>query len=196
MPNPPHRFKPITYLSLCGWVLSLLLAGPIMAEPEGPQDLSDLLKPSTYTGKTGGKNSSNDIDPLEGLTKTQDLILQAMSLMGVDYKWGGNTPEDGLDCSGFVRYVFQQSLSFTLPRTAFEMAQVGKPIEKEELKPGDLVFFNTLKRKFSHVGIYLGDDRFIHSPRKGRSVEIVNMNQKYWQSRFNGARRYSEKSKP
>lgn len=122
----------------------------------------------------------------------QDLLLSAMGLIGVKYKWGGNTPESGLDCSGFVRYVFQNSLNIVLPRTALNMSQMGDTIEKDELKPGDLVFFNTLKRQFSHVGIYLGDNRFIHAPRKGRSIEVANMGDNYWTQRFNGARRMSE----
>ena len=125
-------------------------------------------------------------------TPAQDLLLSAMSLIGVKYTWGGNTPESGLDCSGFIRYVFQNSMNMTLPRTAVEMAQTGKTIDKTELKPGDLVFFNTLGRTFSHVGIYLGDNRFIHSPRAGRSVEVANMGQNYWTSRFTGARRIAD----
>lgn len=122
----------------------------------------------------------------------QDLLLSAMSLIGVKYKWGGNTPESGLDCSGFVRYVFQNSLNIILPRTSFNMSQMGETVDKQELKPGDLVFFNTLKRQFSHVGIYLGDNRFIHSPRTGRSIEVANMGDSYWTKRFNGARRMGE----
>lgn len=120
----------------------------------------------------------------------QDMLLQAMSLIGVKYKWGGATPEAGLDCSGFVRYVFQNSMNIALPHNALAMAQSGSRINKEELKPGDLVFFNTLGRTFSHVGIYMGDNRFIHSPRAGKSVEITNISQSYWSSRFTGARRY------
>lgn len=122
----------------------------------------------------------------------QDLLLSAMGLIGVKYKWGGSTPESGLDCSGFIKYVFQNSLNIVLPRTALGMSNMGDTIEKDELKPGDLVFFNTLRRKFSHVGIYLGDGRFIHSPRKGRNIEVVNFDDKYWATRFNGARRVSE----
>ena len=124
----------------------------------------------------------------------QELLLSAMSLIGVKYKWGGNTPESGLDCSGFIHYVFQNTLNIALPRTALGMSRVGDTIDKDELKPGDLVFFNTLKRRFSHVGIYLGDNRFIHAPRTGRNIEIANMDTKYWTSRFNGGRRMSELS--
>ncbi|WP_373975700.1 C40 family peptidase [Chitinibacter sp. SCUT-21] len=122
----------------------------------------------------------------------QDLLLSAMSLIGVKYTWGGNTPEAGLDCSGFIKYVFQNSMNITLPRTALGMSQTGQNVDKSDLKPGDLVFFNTLGRTFSHVGIYLGDNRFIHSPRKGRNVEVANMNLSYWQTRFNGARRIAD----
>lgn len=121
--------------------------------------------------------------------KTQELVLQALALVGVTYKWGGKSPESGLDCSGLVRYVFGQSLQMALPHNALAISKLGENVEKEKLKPGDLVFFNTLKRKFSHVGIYLGDDRFIHAPSAGAGVEIVNMKDQYWQKRFDGARR-------
>ncbi|WP_188687698.1 C40 family peptidase [Silvimonas amylolytica] len=124
----------------------------------------------------------------------QQLLLQAMSLIGVKYRWGGKTPESGLDCSGFVRYVFQNALNITLPHNALAMSQSGKDVDRTELKPGDLVFFNTLRRKFSHVGIYLGDNRFVHSPRTGRDIEVANMGESYWTSRFDGARRVTDVS--
>jgi len=126
------------------------------------------------------------------LTPAQDLLFSALGLIGVKYKWGGNDPAQGLDCSGFVKYVFENSLKLTLPRTALQMSRVGEKVDRENLKPGDLVFFNTLKRQFSHVGIYLGDNRFVHAPRKGRRIEVVNITDKYWSTRFNGARRMSD----
>jgi len=126
------------------------------------------------------------------LTPAQDLLFSALGLIGVKYKWGGNDPAQGLDCSGFVKYVFENSLKLTLPRTALQMSRVGEKVDRENLKPGDLVFFNTLKRQFSHVGIYLGDNRFVHAPRKGRRIEVVKITDKYWSSRFNGGRRMSE----
>jgi hypothetical protein len=110
-------------------------------------------------------------------------------LIGVEYKFGGNTPDTGLDCSGFVRYVFQQATGISLPRSSREQAKVGKQVDKNQLEPGDLVFFNTRRFQFSHVGVYLGDNRFIHSPSRGGSVEVVNLDNKYWQKTFNGARR-------
>jgi cell wall-associated NlpC family hydrolase len=118
-----------------------------------------------------------------------EISKTALGLIGVDYKFGGNTPDTGLDCSGFVRYVFQQATGISLPRSSREQAKVGKQIDKTQLEPGDLVFFNTRRFQFSHVGVYLGDNRFIHSPSRGGSVEVVNLDNKYWQKTFNGARR-------
>jgi cell wall-associated NlpC family hydrolase len=120
---------------------------------------------------------------------TQELSSYALGLIGVNYKFGGNTPESGLDCSGLVRYVFQQVTGVDLPRTAKAMSNVGDSVAVADLKPGDLVFFNTRRFAFSHVGIYLGDNQFIHAPRRGREVEVATLDKRYWQTRFNGARR-------
>jgi len=119
----------------------------------------------------------------------QDLAMFALGLIGVDYVYGGETPEGGLDCSGLVRHVFQQVTGVTLPRTSKEQSRVGKPVARADLKPGDLVFFNTRRFAFSHVGIYLGDDRFIHAPSRGSEVEIAELNNGYWRKHFDGARR-------
>jgi cell wall-associated NlpC family hydrolase len=124
----------------------------------------------------------------------QDIMLQALGLIGVTYRYGGNSPETGLDCSGFIRYVFKHALNIALPHNAFAISRLGEEIEKEELKPGDLVFFNTLGRKFSHVGIYLGDDRFVHAPSSGGKIQIVRMTDAYWAKRYNGARRVTHDS--
>lgn len=118
-----------------------------------------------------------------------DLLLQAISLLGVAYRFGGSSPTTGLDCSGFIRYVFKQSLKVNLPRTSAQMAQIGRVIERRELVPGDLVFFNTRGFVFSHVGIYMGNDKFIHAPRTGKNIEVSNLRQTYWQRHYNGARR-------
>lgn len=123
------------------------------------------------------------------IDKASDLAFFAMGLSGVGYKYGGNTPDLGLDCSGLVRYVFKEVLGKELPRSSEEISHVGSAIDNHELRPGDLVFFNTLKRAFSHVGIYLGENRFIHSPASGGKVRIENMDLRYWKQRFNGARR-------
>ena len=121
--------------------------------------------------------------------KASELVMQAMGLLGVPYKSGGTSEEKGFDCSGFVRYMYEKSVGLVLPRRAEEQAKVTEEISRSELKPGDLVFFNTLKRTFSHVGIYVGDGKFIHAPRPGKAVRVDDMREAYWQQRFNGARR-------
>ena len=119
----------------------------------------------------------------------QEILINALSLTGVKYKYGGKSPETGFDCSGFVRYVFQQAANLTLPHGARAISQLGQSIPVDQLQPGDLVFFNTLKSAFSHVGIYLGDGKFIHAPSSGGGIHVVDMNDNYWAKRFNGARR-------
>ena len=122
-----------------------------------------------------------------------------MDLLGVPYRRGGSSESTGFDCSGFVRHLYEKSVGQLLPRRAEEQARSTEIIEREELKPGDLVFFNTMRRAFSHVGIYVGDGKFIHAPRAGKSVKVDDMRSAYWQKRFNGARRVpldSEASKP
>lgn len=120
-----------------------------------------------------------------------EMVVSAMNFLGVRYKRGGNSAETGFDCSGFTRYVFENSLGLVLPRRADQQAKTAglQDVNKDELKPGDLVFFNTMRRAFSHVGIYVGEGKFIHAPRSGAKVRIEDMGAKYWAKRFNGARR-------
>lgn len=118
--------------------------------------------------------------------------MAAMSMLGIRYKYGGTSPENGLDCSGLVRYVFKETWGANLPRTSEEISQVGQHVDTKDLQPGDLVFYNTLRRGFSHVGIYLGDSKFIHSPSRGGEVRIESMDIGYWKKRFNGARRIND----
>lgn len=122
-------------------------------------------------------------------TKASELVVNAMGFLGVPYKRGGNSAETGFDCSGFVRAMYEQSIGLMLPRRAEQQAAATQNIEKRDLQPGDLVFFNTMRRAFSHVGIYVGDGKFIHSPRSGSEVRVENMGVSYWAQRFDGARR-------
>ena len=117
------------------------------------------------------------------------LVMQAMGLLGVPYRYGGNSVESGLDCSGLVRLVFEQSVGKVLPRRAADQAAATVAIDSRDLKPGDLVFFNTMRRAFSHVGIYVGEGKFVHAPSTGGRVRVEDMRTKYWSTRFNGARR-------
>jgi len=119
----------------------------------------------------------------------QDVILQGLKMVGVSYRRGGTSEDAGLDCSGFVQLVFKDSLGTLLPRTAREQSEVGQVVDTSQLKPGDLVFFNTMRRAFSHVGIYLGDNHFLHAPKPGAEVRVESMDSSYWVKRYNGARR-------
>ncbi|MDI3489493.1 MAG: hypothetical protein PWP11_770 [Thauera sp.] len=119
----------------------------------------------------------------------EQLVDQALEYLGVRYRFGGTSPTTGLDCSGLVLNVFRNAIGLDLPRTASEMAKLGDKIGRQELKPGDLVFFNTMRRTFSHVGIYLGDGKFVHAPSRGGKVRIETISSSYWSKRFNGARR-------
>lgn len=118
-----------------------------------------------------------------------NLISYAKTLIDTPYKFGGNSPESGFDCSGFVRYVYQKSVGWLLPHSSREISHEGEKLQASDLAPGDLVFFNTRHKPFSHVGIYIGNNKFIHSPSTGRSIEVINMREKYWRKRYNGARR-------
>lgn len=118
-----------------------------------------------------------------------NVAIYALSLADTPYQYGGNSPENGFDCSGFVRYVFEKSSGWMLPRTSQEMSQAGEPLQADQLLPGDLVFFNTQQQAFSHVGIYLGEERFVHAPSTGKTISIVDMRKDYWRSRYDGARR-------
>lgn len=125
-----------------------------------------------------------------GLKELGAPLLGALNLLGTPYKMGGRRPDTGLDCSGLVRYVYKQTQDIDLPHNARDISQVGEPVEPSELRPGDLVFFNTLGRPFSHVGIYKGDGKFVHaSSRRDRKVTVSDMGNRYWAARFDGARR-------
>jgi cell wall-associated NlpC family hydrolase len=118
-----------------------------------------------------------------------DISIAAVSLIGTPYRWGGNTPQSGFDCSGLVVYVVKNTRQKTLPRTSSEMGKYGKPLQAESPAPGDLVFFNTLGDRHSHVGIYVGAGRFVHAPSTGGTVRIDEIKNSYWAPRFTEARR-------
>ncbi len=158
------------------------IASPANSSANAPDDMDKLL---------ADKGLLTRIDNVrQNVThKASELVVNAMGFLGVPYKRGGNTAETGFDCSGFVRSIYEQSVGLLLPRKAEQQAAATQQIDKTELQPGDLVFFNTLRRAFSHVGIYIGDGKFIHSPKPGAEVRVESMRVSYWAQRFDGARR-------
>ena len=162
-------------------ILSLIFANVSLAE--------DLLHAASNQTNAEGIQIEVVDTPATWSDKAEEVLMQALSLTGIQYKYGGKSPDTGFDCSGFVRYVFSQATKITLPPTARAISQMGTTVKKEELQPGDLVFFNTLKSAFSHVGIYIGNNKFIHSPSSGGKVRVESMDNSYWKKRFNGAQR-------
>lgn len=143
------------------------------------------------TKNVTGSRVMNQLDAVrhDVVDKTSVLVATAMDLLGAPYRRGGTSAETGFDCSGFVRSIYSQTIGLMLPRSANQQAAATQTIDKKELKPGDLVFFNTMRRTFSHVGIYIGDGKFVHSPRTGQTVRVESMQATYWKKRFDGARR-------
>lgn len=156
-----------------------------------------LLTPSVATANVITQNAAGiTITFLDETNNTvaQEVLINAMSLEGIKYKYGGSSPETGFDCSGFVSYVYNKAANIKLPRTSRGISRVGNDVHKNALQAGDLVFFNTTKRAFSHVGIYVGDGKFIHSPRTGSFVRVESMHVSYWKNRYNGAKRLAPSS--
>ena len=188
--------KWIKQATLCALAaLAFGLVPAAYAAPEGLDNdaLERLIRERTEhdghsNSSSSGRRSSGSQD------EAGDLIMNAMSLIGLSYRFGGNSPTQGLDCSGFMQYIFKRSMGITLPRTSAEMATVGQQVDRANLKPGDMVFFGGGGR-VSHVGMYIGNDRFIHAPRTGRDIEITSMNGNYWKSRYITARRVDRSSR-
>ena len=122
-------------------------------------------------------------------TGLSDLAIQAIGLVGVPYKWGGNTPAGGFDCSGLVVYVAYRAKGLKLPRTVVEMSRFGQEVDVDQRLPGDLIFFNTTGHPFSHVGIYVGKNRFVHAPTEGGTVRVESLLSSYWAPRLTMIRR-------
>ncbi|QNP42190.1 C40 family peptidase [Lysobacter terrestris] len=121
--------------------------------------------------------------------KVKSVLQKALALLGTPYRWGGTDPSKGLDCSGLVGYVFRSALGIELPRVSRDMAKNGEPVtDRAKLMAGDLVFFG-LKGRVDHVGIYVGDGRFVHAPRRGKDVTVSSLDNSYWSGRFVQARR-------
>jgi len=161
-------------------LLLALAALPVLAQDDDP--ITRLL---TERGLLAAPAQPGPHEPASG------LVVAAMNYLGVRYTRGGNGFDQGFDCSGFTRHLYAHTLGLQLPRRSDEQAHAPglAAVQRAELQPGDLVFFNTLRRSFSHVGIYIGDGRFIHAPRSGAEVRLEDMRSSYWAQRYEGARR-------
>ena len=145
------------------------------------------LKPNLMSILPQEFSADDGEDPM--VDGTAELALRAVQYLGIPYRRGGTGPASGFDCSGLVRFVFGEVLGLKLPHRAEEIVHMGQALKGNDLEPGDLVFYNTMGRRYSHVGIYLGDNRFVHAPSTGGVVRIESMDLAYWKKRFNGARR-------
>jgi cell wall-associated NlpC family hydrolase len=180
------KFKPFA-IAAC----LLLASSLIFAAPEDEQATAIKRAPELASLMQLGDQMKTSVGE-----KTNKMLGQAMTLLGVPYKRGGSTAETGFDCSGFVRHMYETSIGRLLPRRAEEQAIATDKIDRSELNPGDLVFFNTMRRTFSHVGIYLGDGKFIHAPSAGKAVRVDDLRAAYWTKRFTGARRVQDTTVP
>jgi len=163
--------------------LSILLTGMAQASPSDSADqLSQILvnNPLVNQIEQVGQTVSHT---------ASDLVSNALGFLGVRYKRGGNSADTGFDCSGFVKATYEKTIGLILPRKASQQAAATEQIDKSELQPGDLVFFNTMRRAFSHVGIYIGEGKFIHAPKPGAEVRVDDLGKSYWSRHFDGARR-------
>lgn len=178
-PTPDSRTRPTALLAL---IVALMLAACSSTETyEG----SDNPRQNSYSRRNLPPKSSKPDSPLG-----REVVMYAMGLMETGYRFGGKNPEAGLDCSGLVTYVYKQAIGVHVPGRAADIAKRGRVVEAWQLRPGDLVFFNTMQRSYSHVGIYIGDNRFIHAPNSRGAVRIERMNNSYYAQRFEEARTY------
>jgi cell wall-associated NlpC family hydrolase len=168
------------------WLILVLAACCVCAQAAPPPTAEDDV--SRLIAEKGLLTQLEQVRTIVA-SRASDLVVTAMGFLGVPYRRGGNNAETGFDCSGFVKAMYENTVGLVLPRVAKEQAAATQPIDKQDLQPGDLVFFNTMKRAFSHVGIYVGEGKFIHSPKPGAEVRVEDMGQSYWKRRFDGARR-------
>ena len=136
--------------------------------------------------------SAGTIAPLPVSEKGNEVALYALGLLDIGYRFGGRNPEAGLDCSGMVSYIYGQAAGLKVAGSAADIARKTRPIEPGMLRPGDLVFFNTRNRSYSHVGIYVGDARFIPAPSTNGKVRIDRLNDRYYAQRFEAAGTFFE----
>ena len=171
-----HRYSHNVVRRTCVGGLTLILSGLILGGCSTPT-----RKPASQSTIAKFKEDTS--------VGTEGISIAAMGLVGVPYRFGGNTPAGGFDCSGLIVYVYNNAAGIKLPRTVQEMSRAGQTIRNDAPAPGDLVFFNTTGERYSHAGIYVGQGRFVHAPSKGGTVRLDQMTSPYWAARYTEARR-------
>ena len=169
---PGLNGKPMRTLLACGLALSVAACGSL------PQAPGQAPTPAPRAGKNDRAGPGHDI------------ALYALALIDTGYRFGGKNPEAGLDCSGMVSYIYNRAAGLKVAGSAADIARKGRPIDRRQLRPGDLVFFNTRNKPFSHVGVYIGGQRFVHAPSSNGRVRIDSLSARYYAQRFEAARTY------
>jgi len=201
------RLKVIAYVSLLIYSLSGFADNDIVtffANQPWESWVTEREQPATVLATNTQKNTLSPQQPLQLISRQSEqaenfvekIIVHALSLIGVDYRYGGFHPDTGLDCSGFIRYIFAQALNLNVPHSSVALSRLGIAVDRKALQRGDLVFFNTRGWRASHVGLYLGNNHFIHAPSTGNKIHIAKFNTRYWLNRFNGARRFIDERHP
>lgn len=168
-----------------GSLLVLAACGQTAGRLERPADGDPAAAPDAEPAQAPGTTDRAQKAP----PADAEVVIRALALVGVPYTWGGSDPQTGLDCSGLVAHVYREAAGIALPRTSRQMSERGLRVSRSQLRPSDLVFFNTTWRSYSHVGIYVGDGQFIHAPSRGSLVRVDPLARDYWRARFVGARR-------
>ncbi len=202
----PGRLRPLLSVLLCAVALPAFAhqntldsnshlsnanaASPAMADAMALSDrtLMEATLDLRTTGDAGGLVIGENLAP-QASGRVQAVLQKALALLGTPYRWGGTSPDGGFDCSGMVGYVFRSALGIELPRVSREMAKDGEKVDRGSLAVGDLVFFSRRGKRVDHVGIYVGDGRFVHAPRTGRDVTVSSLTEGYWSRKFLQARR-------
>jgi len=179
MPSSSKKFPPNKYQSMRSLWPTLLIPCVLLLAACG----------NSPTRKVG---AGDTVRTRAAHEKASEVVLFSLGLINTGYRFGGKNPEAGLDCSGMVSYVFDQAANLRLQGSAADLARLGRAVDMAQMQPGDLVFFNTGNRPHSHVGIYIGEGRFIHAPNSRGKVRIDSLTNGWFAARFEEARNYFE----
>lgn len=144
---------------------------------------------ATPSGDTSKSAKASRSYPRSTSAAANEVVLYALGLVNIGYRFGGDNPDSGLDCSGMTAYIFKEAVGITLPHSAAKQSRLGAGVSKSDLLPGDLVFFNTTGKPASHVGLYIGENRFVHAPSTNGKIQVASLSSAYFAQRYENARR-------